>query len=179
MPSTHLHPNPSVNRWTQYSVAFAMTMIVVAAPLQVILALLIDGAPLFFITAVLTLLLLPPLLMQSAATPPVSISDSGITLRPVIWKAHFVSWEAVREIKPYPLLPPADTEAMRRVMVGKKKFRAAEGIMLVIPDLPLPYRATGFFAGEGITPVVALTSRTHQNYDHLVRQIRRYCRIED
>lgn len=178
MQSTHLHPNPAIQRWTHYVIATAMLVIVAAVPMQVALALLIPGAPLFYVTAVLTLLLLLPLLMQSAAAPAVTISEEGITLQPILWKAQFVPWSAVHAIKPYPLLPPPDGETIRKVMVGRKSYRPAQGIMLVIPGLPLPYRATGFFTGEGFTSVVAFTNRTHQQYDQLVYNIRHYCPIE-
>ena len=77
-------------------------------------------------------------------------------------------------VKPYPLLPPADAEVTRKALAGRKKYRPAEGVMLVIPALPLPYRFGGFFPGEGFTPVIAVTTRTHTDYDDLVRQIRQH-----
>ncbi len=43
--------------------------------------------------------------------------------------------------------------------------------MLVIPSLSLPYRAVGFFTGEGLRPVVAFTNRTHSDYDRLARTL--------
>jgi hypothetical protein len=43
--------------------------------------------------------------------------------------------------------------------------------MLVIPSLPAPYRIAGFLAGEGAKPVIALTTRTHSDYDALVEAI--------
>jgi hypothetical protein len=178
MQSAHGHPSPNLYRWTQYSIGLLMLLIVLSFPLQLLLGILIPTAPLFFITAFLTLLLLLPLLLQSAATPPVVISDSGITLQPLLWKERFIAWEAIQAMKPYPLLPPHDSESMRKAMVGRKSYRAAEGMMLLVPGLPLPYRATSFFVGEK-TPVVALTNRTHQHYDHLVKQIQRHLRNGD
>ena len=80
----------------------------------------------------------------------------------------------MRAIKDYPLLPPKDAEVTRRAMVGKKRYRAAEGKMLIIPSLPLQYRFTGLFAGEGFTGVIALTNRSHTNYDALIKQVEKH-----
>ena len=80
----------------------------------------------------------------------------------------------MRAIKDYPLLPPKDVEAARRALVGRQRYRAAEGKMLIIPSLPLPYRFTGLFAGEGFIGVIALTNRTHTDYDTLIKQVKKY-----
>jgi hypothetical protein len=110
-------------------------------------------------------------MLLTSATPAVTVSADGITIQPRVWRERFVRWDEVRAVKPYPLLPPKDVEAERRAFVGKKRYRPAEGIMLVIPSLPLTYRFTGLFAGEGFTGVIALTNRTHRDYEALVRQV--------
>ena len=73
-----------------------------------------------------------------------------------------------------PLLPPKEVEAERRLAVGRRKYRPAEGKMLINPALPLPYRFTGIFAGAGFTGVVALTNRTHTDYDALIKQVEKH-----
>jgi hypothetical protein len=50
-------------------------------------------------------------------------------------------------------------------------------MMLVLPDLPLPYRVTGVLAGEGFIPVIAITNRTHTAYDDLIAEITRRVHI--
>lgn len=151
-----------------------MGLLVIAVPLQILLALLIRQAPLFYLTAAFSLLLIFPLMMQSAATPAMTISDEGILLQPVLWRERFVAWREIERVQPYPLLPPSDTESLRKALVGRKNYHPAEGVMLLIPSLPFPYRATGFFVGEGFRPVVAITNRTHQHYEQLIQQLQHY-----
>jgi hypothetical protein len=98
----------------------------------------------------------------------VTVSNEGLTLHPVVWKDRFVRWDEIASIAVYPLLPAADTEVTRRYAVGKRRYRPAQGIMLVIPSLPPPYRIAGFFAGTGAKPIIALTNRAHVDYDHLL-----------
>ena len=43
-----------------------------------------------------------------------------------------------------------------------------------IPSLPLPYRFTGLFAGEGFRGVIGLTNRTHTDYERLIEQVEKY-----
>ncbi len=155
----------------QVVTAVAIIGVLLATPLQVFLAMRLGNAPLFYITAVLSLLLILPLLLYSAATPPATLTRTGLTLHPIIWPEQSFTWEQVTAIKPYPLLPPAETEPMRKVTVGRKKYQPAAGLMLVVPSLPLPYRAVGFFTGEGTQPVVAFTNRTHRQYDQLARAL--------
>ncbi|HEX2619282.1 MAG TPA: hypothetical protein VHL11_04015 [Phototrophicaceae bacterium] len=175
MTLTAIHPRPALYRRAQYLTAAVIGLTLLAVPLQLALGLLIRGAPLFFITAILTLLLVLPLLMQTTATPPVTVTNDGITLHPALWRERLITWDAIQSVKPYPLLPPADAEVMRKVMVGRKTYQPARGIMLVVPSLPWIYRAPGFFTGEGLTPVIALTNRTHTHYDDLVQEITARC----
>lgn len=168
---THTHPRPRLDWLVQVGALVVTGVMVTSAPLQVLLTL--AGAPggLFVLSAFFTVLLAAPVLMQTAVAPAVTVADAGLTLRPVVWKARFIPWDAVRAVKIYPLLPTVDSESLRRLVVGKNSYRAVEGIMLVIPGLPAQYRIAGFFAGERAAPVIALTSRAHTNYDQLVRVV--------
>lgn len=169
--SQHVPPQPGIYRLTQRLTAAVMLGVVLAAPLQIALAAALGNAPLFYLTGVLSLLLLLPLLLYSTATPPVTLTETGLVLHPAIWPSQTVSWHQVEAIRRYPLLPPPDTEAVRKAAVGRQKYRPADGLMLVIPSLSLPYRAVGFFTGEGLRPVVAFTNRTHSDYDRLARTL--------
>lgn len=172
MSSHHTHPNPLTDRLAQYG-GIALTILLVLGGLgQFVLAAL--GLPLFLLSGLVTLALIAPVMMLTTATPAVTVADDGITLHPRVWRDRFVAWDDVRALKNYPLLPPKEAEVNRRAMVGKRRYRAAEGKMLVVPSLPLPYRFTGLFAGEGFTGVVALTNRTHTGYDALIRQVERH-----
>ena len=172
MASSHVHPNPATDRIAQYG-GIALAVVMVAAALgQIVLATV--GLPLFLLSGLVTLGLIAPVMMLTSATPAVRVSAEGITIQPRVWRERFVGWEDVRAIKDYPLLPSKDAESGRRAMVGRKRYRPAEGKMLVIPSLPLPYRFTGFFAGEGFTGVIGLTNRTHTDYDALIKQVNKY-----
>lgn len=170
MHTTHEHPRPSQDRLTQYGAAALLALMLLTVPLQAVLALL--GAPLLLFTALITLALTPFVLLLITATPAVTLADDGLTVTPRLWPPVTVPWTAVRAVKRYPLLPQADAEVGRRYAVGRKRYAPAEGVMLVIPALPWPYRFTGLFAGEGFTPVIAVTNRTHTDYDRLVRALR-------
>ncbi len=170
--SIHKHPHSLTDRLSQYG-GIVLAVVMVAAGIgQFVLA--VVGLPLFAISGLMTLALIAPVMLLVSATPAVSLSADGITLQPRVWRDRFVAWEDVRAIKDYPLLPPKDAEVNRRAAVGKKRYRPAEGKMLIIPSLPLQYRFTGLFAGEGYIGVVALTNRTHTDYDALIKQIERH-----
>lgn len=173
MQSEHNALNPTLTRYTHYLIAGMIVVLVVTAPLFLLIGLFNPTAFFFGLVSVPSLLIALPLLFLSAATPPVTVSEQGLTLRPILWKPHFIAWDDIQAVKPYPILPSPDAEVFRRALVGRKKYRPAEGIMLIVPKLPFPYRAVGFFAGEGGQPVVAFTNRTHTHYDALARHITR------
>lgn len=168
------HPRSGQNRLLHYGAIGLVIVMVIAAALQVVLALLIQPGLLFLLTAFFTLALTPFILSLTTATPAVTIAHEGLTIEPVVWKSRFVPWDAVQAVKPYPLLPQASAETTRRAMVGRRKYRAAEGMMLVIPSLPVQYRIIGWLAGEGWTPVIAVTNRTHRDYETLISRIQSY-----
>jgi hypothetical protein len=159
--------NPRAYTISQTVTAAAIAALLISVPFQVFVGVTTAGAGMFVITALLSLLLIWPLLLNLRATPPATLDGSGITLTPRVGRPAFVAWEAVREVKPYPLLPPPETETLRRVMAGRKKYAAAEGLMLVSDALPWPYRAVGWFAGEGFRGAFAVTSRAHRDYPKL------------
>jgi hypothetical protein len=177
MASTHVHPNPATDRLAQYG-GIVLTVVMVAGALgQIVLATL--GLPLFLLSGIVTLLLIAPVMMLTAATPAVSVNAQGITIQPRVWRERFVRWDEIRAVKDYPLLPPKDVESGRRALVGKKRYRPAQGKMLIIPSLSLPYRFTGFFAGEGFRGVIGLTNRTHTDYERLIEQVEKYTGTEN
>jgi hypothetical protein len=168
MPSHHPHPNPTRERIVQYGALGLIVVMALAGIGQIALALSGIPAGLLFITGVITLLLIPPVIMLTAATPAVTITPDGIRIEPVIWRSRLIAWSEIEAIKPYSLLPPQDTEIGRKAITGRKRYRPAEGIMLIVPSLPIQYRFTGAFAGEGFRGVIAFTNRSHTQYERLV-----------
>lgn len=172
--TTHTHPNPTLNRAVQYGAVVVAGLMVISAPLQVLLS--FAGAPGggFLLAAILTLLLALPVLMLTAVAPAVTVSEGGLTIAPVIWKRQTIQWDDIQMVKNFPLMPTADMEVNRRYLVGRKNYSPADGIMLLIPSLPLQYRIAGIFAGERGTPIIALTNRAHTDYETLVKQVLTY-----
>jgi hypothetical protein len=168
----HTHPRPLIDQLTQYA---ALGFVLLAALLLIVqIALALNGQPpiLLFFTSLTLVVLTAPALWLTAATPPVAISPSGLRVQPRVWRVRDIAWSDITAVKPYPLLPDRHGEGVRRAVEGRKKYRAAEGIMLIIPSLSWQYRFTGFFAGEGFTPVIALTNRTHADYATLIDDVR-------
>ena len=177
MASTHTHPHPLTDRIAQYGGILLVAVMLFAAAGQLVIAL--TGQPFFLFNTVITLLLIAPVMMLTSATPAVTVTPEGITIQPHVWRERFVPWADVRAIRNYPLLPPKDAEVLRALLQGRSRYHAAEGKMLIIPSLPLPYRCTGLFAGAGFTGVIGLTNRTHTDYDALIRQVEKYVTTED
>jgi hypothetical protein len=172
MASYHPHPAPALDALTQYGAVAILLLIGLLLASQVGLAL--GGAPpfLLLITSLTLALLTLPTLMQVTAAPAVIVDDEGLTLVPRLLRPRPVAWHAITAIKPNPLLPSPDTEGLRQALIGRSQYRAAEGILLIVPSLPWMYRCTGFFAGEGFTGVIALTNRTHRDYAALAAAVR-------
>ncbi len=173
-PASPTHPplQPAQYRLSQAVLSAMLVLLALSVPLQVLLALLL-GAVLFVMTALFSALLCLPLILGTSATPPVDLHADGLTLRPWLWPARRFTWAEVAEIRDYPLLPSQDGETLRRYMVGRKHYQPAEGIMLIVPGLPLNYRVVGFFAGADRRPTVALTNRSHADYVKLRQAVRK------
>lgn len=170
-PTTYQHPKYHMNRLIQYSALALSILLVITAPLQVLLTL--AGAPggLFVCSAFFTLILALPLLMLTALTPTVTVTEDALIVQPTIWKSHTIGWGDIAGVKVFPLLPQETEELTRRIFVGRQKYRPAQGVMLVLPSLPIQYRIAGFLAGAGSQPIIALTNRAHQDYDQLLEAI--------
>lgn len=171
--TTHTHPNMSIYKVQQIALIGILILAVIASALLLVVAVMLS-APLFIIMSVLVLLLAMPLLMALVNTPPVTIREEGLLLERFIGGNHLIIWDDIEAIEPYPLLPQADQEILKQYFVGRKKYRAAEGIMLIVPSLPLPYRIAGILAAAERKPVIALTNRAHGDYYRLKDNIMHY-----
>jgi len=170
----YVHPNQKIYRFTQWLAFILIWIILLTVPLQVLIAIIYPQAILFYLSAIITLTLTAPLILFLATTPSVSLDEQGITVHPFIGKAHTLDWEQIEEIKEYPLLPRRGQEVNKRLIVGRKHYKQAEGIMLVTHKLPMIYLVGGFFTGEQGRKIIALTNRTHTDYDSLSKQVIKY-----
>jgi hypothetical protein len=169
---THHAPlSPTVYRLQQIIAALLLVVMIAAAIGLLLLAVLIP-APLMAVMAILVVALMAPVAMLLSVSPPISVDEDGLTLEPFWGKAQPIAWEDIAAMQVYPLLPQTDQEVERRLVQGRKKYRAAEGYMLLVPRLPLRYRMAGFFAGVGGQPIVAFTNRAHSDYDILLQRVR-------
>jgi hypothetical protein len=166
----YTHPNPIQYQLEQWGALLLALLMFFASVGLFVLAFLIP-APLFGIMSLLVLLLLAPVLMLLLVTPPVQIEADGLRIKPRFGKERFIAWGQIERIEVYPLLPTANQEVLRQALVGRKQYRAAEGIMLIVPTLPAQYRIAGFFAGQKGAPILAFTNRSHSDYYALKEEI--------
>lgn len=178
MVSIYTHPNPKLN-YLAHAIARVMVgMLWLSVVAQLFLVALLS-APVMLFSALLTAILSAPLLMFLYATPPIQLTQSGLKICPPYGKSQFIPWAAIHEIRDYPLLPTPDQEAERRIWVGRKHYQPARGKLLLVVGLPWPYRVMSFFAGVYPSPAIAITNRTHMNYDQLVKVIYQYTDQKD
>lgn len=161
-------------RFNQTVLGIASVLTAIAGVLLFVLGIIIPQGFLFIPMGFVTWLLLLPLTLATSATPPVTITEQGILLRPLIWSNVQLDWQDIIEVKNYPLLPSEDSETVRRGFVGRKNYQVAGGMMVVVKQLPINYRVVGFFTGEGFRPVFAFTNRSHENYKQLITEFDRY-----
>jgi MFS family permease len=166
------HPRPRLDGLIQWGSAALAGALVFGALLCALTALAL-GLPLMMIAALFALGLACAALLPTTAAPAVTLTERELIARSRVWGRHAAPWSAVGAPKPYPLLPPAGAEIMRRALVGRKRYRPAQGVLIRVRTLPLPYRIHGWFAGEGFAPAIALTNRAHRDYDRLVDAVMR------
>jgi hypothetical protein len=175
--SVHDSINPLVTRVSNYALIVLTVALILAIPAWIIIGMSEPRAVLFVVMVIPSLLFLPALIFLSVVTPPVTVTADGLLLRPYVWRQRLIRWTDITLAKPYPLLPSPESEVIRRAMVGRRKYAPAEGIMILSPALPWPYRCAAFFAGERHTPIVAFTNRSHQDYATLAKAIASRCEM--
>jgi hypothetical protein len=173
-PTTYTHPNPKIHRLTLWFVFILLWIVLLTVPLQIAIAVIYPPAMLFYLSAIVTLTLVAPLILYLMTTPTVSVDEQGITVYPFIGKPRHVDWEHITDIKEYPLLPRRGQEVNKRILVGREQYQRAEGIMLISPQFPMLNSVGGFFTGEYGRKIIALTNRTHIDYDRLSKQVMKY-----
>jgi hypothetical protein len=171
------HPRPRLDALIQWGSAALAGAFVMGALLCLLIALAF-GLPLMVMGALFALGLALAALLPTTAAPAVTLTERELIARSRIWGRHAAPWSAVGMPKPYTLLPPPGAEVMRRALVGRSRYRPAEGVLIPVRALPFPYRIHGWFAGEGLTPAIALTNRAHRDYDRLIDAVMRQTQNE-
>jgi hypothetical protein len=167
--SEHRYPRPLVRRLVSRLLAVTIALAVVSIA-EVILALFVS--PLLCGIAFFTAILVIPLLQRSVLHPEITVTDDGLYVQPMIWRAQLVPWDCVAEIVAHPLV--YNDEAMGRVLHGKRYVPRQAVVVIVKSDAGvwLIYRLIGALAGAGNRPGFALSSTTHTSYDALIQTIR-------
>ncbi len=167
---THTHPKPIIDFISQ-SISLA-GLVAIGLSIPAFIGLVMAGAPGGFLLAIPVMAALGlPLIMRLSITPPITCTPTGFSLHPRYGQTQTLTWADVVSVAHFPLLPTEDTEVVRRATVGRDNYAPAQGIMLVIPALSWRYRVGGFFAGAGGQPIIALTNRSHRNYEALVQAV--------
>lgn len=166
----HTHPNRFIYLAQQISLTILFALTVFAALMLIAVAVLLS-APLFILMSGIVLFLSLFVVMGMVNTPPIIITDEGIILKRFIGGDRLILWQEIKEVAPYPLLPQANQEILKQYLIGRNKYRAAEGLMLIVPSLPFVYRIASVLAGEKGAPIVAFTNRAHRDYDILNQRI--------
>ena len=176
-PAEYRFPRPGVRRFVARLLALSLISAALAVVAQLVLALFVT--PLICGTAFLTAVLSVPLLLRTVLHPEISVSQTGLTLHPMLWPAQFVAWDALIDIVTHPLV--YNDEAMGRVLHGKN-YRPRQGAVVVLSTAarvwPM-YRLVGQVAGAGNCPAFAISSTTHSNYDTLIDTIRRHIPVPE
>lgn len=111
-----------------------------------------------------------PLIIGIALTPPLTLDESGIMLRPMLGSPLHVRWAAIQAIQPYTLLPVDDP--IQQLLVGRANTPRRDGRWIVVTGgLPLHFRLVAWIAGLGNHPVFAISDGSHKDYDSLLAMI--------
>src|SRR3972149_2096917 len=97
--SVHAHPRPRLRRLQTRLTGLALIVMLAAILGQALLAL--AARPLF---ALLTGILTIPLLLQTVLHPAITVRRDGLEVAPMLWRAQFIPWAAIRGIVPHPLV---------------------------------------------------------------------------
>ncbi len=167
------HPNPTSDSLRQIGGAALAALMALAGAAALLFGLGDARLRLMIPVALAVWALVAPVVMLAFASPAVEVTEGALVVHSRVSGRRAVPWAAISAIKDDPLLPTENGEAVRRIMVGRRKYQTPRGRLLVIPALPLPYRFLGLFAGEGLTGALAITNRTHRDYDRAMAEIER------
>jgi len=101
--------------------------------------------------------------------PEITVREEGLRLKPLIWKASEVQWENLVTLTDHSLLPAPPPERQLRL----RKKQPSVGAMIIAKQgaLAWPYCLVGFAAGHGLTPIFAISNKTHKNYEALAEAL--------
>lgn len=167
--SIHRHPRPLVRAFTRFAVAMGLSAALLVFLLQIVMAFTVGS--LFIGTAIFTVLLTIPLMLLSVLHPEVTITTTGVRLRPLLWQAQTVPWNMLSTLTDHPLI--YEDPVINRHLYGKR-HRGREGKVIVMcrdAHVMWQYRLLGLVSGAGWTPAFGISSTTHTDYDQLLQTL--------
>lgn len=149
----------------------ALIIAILSGALGLLIVGLMYGLPLMLLMIPFLMGMVFPLIVFTAIHPEITLQDEGVHIKPLVWKSRLVAWEQLTALTDHALMkppPPARQQKLTRRPVTK-------GHMILVQKgaLGWPFRVVGFAAGHGTTPVFAISSKTHRDYDQLYQTLKR------
>ncbi len=168
--SNHPHPHPLLRRVVGW-IALAGIIGIVFGAIGLLIIGLIYGLPLMVLMIPFLLGMMIPLIILTAIHPEITVQDEGVHIKPLIWKSRLVAWEQLTALADHSLMKPPPPSRQQK-LTGRP---VVKGQMILVEKgaLGWPFRVVGFAAGHGTTPVFAISSKTHRDYDQLYQALKR------
>jgi hypothetical protein len=162
--SDHPHPRPALRQIMAGLVALGLIGDVFG-----VIGLLVLGIgyqlPLLPLIGFFLATLAAPLLLLTVLHPRITVYESGLWIKPLLWPGRWIAWDAVSRIEDHTLI--------RR---GKQTNWAKEheGQLIVVDHgLPRVYVIVGLMAGLGRVRAFGISTYSHTDYKTLLGAIKR------
>lgn len=166
--SNHPHPNAKTQRLIGWLAGLGLMGTVLGSIGLLILG-FGYGLGLMVLMVPFLLGLSTPLFLITSLHPAITVEENGLRLKPLVFPASFVRWEAIQQITKHTLLKPPPPSKLHRLTPHEGDM------LLVLPNtLPWHYRMVGWMAGHGFTPVFAISNRTHVDYERLRDTVKKH-----
>lgn len=163
MLSEHPHPRPALRRVTGWLVGAGLAGI--GFGVAGLLALAIGYRLLLLpLAAVFLATLAAPLLLLSVLHPHVTVYERGLWLKPLLWPASWVPWDALTGLHDHTLIQRSSRTRWERAREGH--------LITVAGALPPVYLVVGWMAGLGNKRAFGIASHSHTGYSALRSAIR-------
>ncbi|MCQ3930978.1 MAG: hypothetical protein DPW16_11010 [Chloroflexi bacterium] len=168
--SNHPHPHPVLRRMVGWLALAGMIGILFGA-VGLLIAGLTYGLSLMILMIPFLLGMIFPLIILTALHPQITLQEEGVQIKPLVWKTRLVSWEQLTGLTDHSLMKPPPPA--RQQNLTKRPVTKGQMILVEKGALGWPFRIVGFAAGHGTTPVFAISSKTHRDYDQLLQTLKR------
>lgn len=164
--SDHPHPVSALRALTALALALGLAGMVLGVVGLVVFG-IVHGLPLLPVMALFLAALSLPLIQLAVMHPRVTVYEDGLWLRPLLWRASWVAWDAIADVTDHTLI---------RRIVNKRGMLERDGRLIVVrAGLPWPYQVVGGMAGLGWrTRAFGIATHAHADYKTLLNTIQRH-----